>query len=116
MKGASKRSKGQRCLQPQSQGFEAFLPFETFESPFVLLLKPFEGFEGGKRFRVDFFFFCVEKTFLSMLGVWKLRSLGKEDFEAFEGLEKDFEAFGDSEGGFEASKALHPRPRRLRSL
>ena len=29
------------------EGFEAFLSFEAFETPFVLLLKAFEGFQGG---------------------------------------------------------------------
>ena len=51
VKGASKPSKpskGERSPASLSlEGFEALLSFEAFEAPFVLLLKAFEGFEGG---------------------------------------------------------------------
>ena len=48
VKGASKPSKGQRSPFSLSlEGFQAFLFFEAFEVPFVLLLKAFGGFEGG---------------------------------------------------------------------
>ena len=41
VKGASKPSKGQRSPFSLSlEGFEAFLFFEAFKAPFVLLLKP----------------------------------------------------------------------------
>ena len=67
VKGASKPSKpskGQRSPFSLSlEGFEAFLSFEAFEAPFVLLLKAFEGFEGGfEALKGAFSFFRLERT------------------------------------------------------
>ena len=44
------------------KAFGLFLVFALFHSIFF-------AFPPKKRFCVDFFFFCVEKAFLSMLGV-----------------------------------------------